>query len=95
MTEVKFLHGPTVQAMMNHADSFDNGSFIFIDETERLYVKMKDKIVGITPKHRDIKDLKCKNCGQPLEPNFLHGSIIKCEYCNSCYDIDYYNTDVE
>ncbi len=85
MADVRFYRGTELKAMLNAANTgcFDNGSFIFIDETERMYVKMKDKIIGITPKHRDIKDLKCKNCGQPLEPKFLHRSIIKCEYCNS------------
>ena len=66
---------------------FDNGSLIWCDETERLYIAMKDKVIGITPGKRDIVELKCKNCGSPLPVDGI-SSIVTCEHCKSIYDID-------
>jgi hypothetical protein len=72
-----------------------NGTFIFNDESERLYIVMKNKLIGITPKHRELLHLQCKSCGAPLSEKSMYGSIIKCEHCGSVYDIDNFNTDVK
>ena len=64
-----------------------NGSIIVCPDVSRMYVKMDDKILPMTPKWTKKYTLKkCVCCGAPLPQtdNF----IVKCEYCGNVYDVD-------
>jgi hypothetical protein len=83
----------TVKSMTDAQDRINNGTFIFCYETDRLYIKMHDEIIGITPAKRNIRELKCKNCGAPI--TIKNASIVKCDYCGSVYDIDNWDMDIK
>ena len=91
MIPVKHVKAKKLQDIVNY--KFDNGTYIWCDETERLYIAMKDKVIGITPGKRDIVELKCKSCGAPL-PVDGTSSIVTCKFCRSVYDIDNFKKDV-
>lgn len=95
-TYVSFIKCSTLKLMADNIDDQPNGTFIFNDETERLYIKMNDKFIGVTPKKRStsIFEFKCKNCGASLSATGDE-SIVKCNYCGSVYDIDNLDNDVE
>ena len=87
-----FKYCEELKSLIKAKDDLANGSFIFCYETDRLYIKVHDDIVGITPKKREIVEFKCKNCGSPMSGS---GSIVKCEYCGSVYDVDNWSNDIE
>ena len=92
---VNFLQGNSIKDMILLKDTFENGTFLWNNETERLYIKMKDKIIGITPGDRVIKEIKCKECNAPIKIDpHNRSSIVKCEFCGNYYDIDCYNNDI-
>lgn len=92
---VSFIYSNSIKEVIKNKDRICNGHFIWVHETERLYIKMKDKIIGITPGDRVIKEIKCKECGAPIKINPKdRSSIVKCEYCGNYYDIDCYNNDI-
>lgn len=94
---IRFLHADTTAVMMRGLNQVNDGDFVFCDENNRLYLKMHGDLIGVTPPERknkiNITGLSCKSCGAPLKPNFLHGSIVQCEYCGSVYDIDIWDQD--
>ena len=89
----QFFRAKTISQLIKGIEGIDDGSFVFCDENDRFYIKMHSNLIGITPKKQNVKGLKCNSCGASLEPNFLHGSIVKCEYCGSVYDIDTWDQD--
>ena len=93
--KVGFQEGSHIADAVKKIDYIPDGTFIFAEDTERLYIKMKGKILGITPKHRSIVELRCNNCGATLSNKSDFGSIVQCEFCGSVYDVDSWNTDVE
>lgn len=93
--QVRFQQGAHIADVVKKIDYVPDGTFIFAEDTERLYIKMKGKILGITPKHRSIVEFRCSNCGATLSSKSDFGSIVRCEFCGSTYDIDSWNTDVE
>lgn len=90
---VEFAHSDKLSKIMAAEKNMSNGTFVWCDQTERLYIKMKDKLIGITPGKRRIKKLSCISCGSPfIVPET--GSICKCEYCGAVYDIDNFDMDL-
>lgn len=89
---IGFRKSATLKKIVDNQDSIDNGMFIWCDETERLYIKMKDKIIGITPAKREIKKISCTSCGAPMMIPKI-GSLMTCKYCGSVYDIESYTMD--
>ena len=85
---VRHYTADTMKQIMDNKDNVSNGSFIFCEENERLYIKMKDKVLAITPKKK-AKTTNCRNCGAPLKiiPS-TYESIIKCEYCGTVFDCE-------
>lgn len=90
---IGFIKSKRLSSIIDNQDQLSNGTFIWCDQTERLYVKMKDKIIGVTPAKRSIKKISCVSCGSPLILPET-GSICKCEYCGAVYDIDNYDMDI-
>ena len=83
-TPITFLtakHADLVQQ-----DRIPNGAFIVCEDVSRMYVKLHDRILPMTPKWKQYTLRKCINCGAPLDNkgNF----VVKCDYCGSVYDID-------
>ena len=35
----------------------------------------------------DLKQIKCKTCGEPLDLNNAHNGVIKCGVCDSCFTL--------
>ena len=89
----------TINDMNNAQDSIDDGTIMICKDNNRVYIKTHGEIIGISPAKRktrdkrEIRELKCKNCGAPLTIK-NNTSIIKCEYCGSVYDIDW-DMDIE
>ncbi len=70
-------------------DRISNGAIIVCHDVSRLYVKMHDKILPMTPKWNKQPKYtlrKCVCCGAPLPATDCF--IIKCEYCGNVYDAD-------
>lgn len=82
---ITFTYCKKLKSLMDTKDNLANGTFVFCYETGRLYIKIHDDLIGITPKKRKIVEFKCKNCGSPMSGS---GSIVKCDYCGSVYDVD-------
>ena len=87
----------TINDMINAQDSIDDGTIMICKDNNRVYTKMHGEIIGIPSapakrKIRELRDLKCKNCGAPITIK-NNTSITKCEYCGSVYTID--NWDIE
>lgn len=98
---VRFLHGRT-ENMLLKKDDFDNGTFLWADDTERLYLKMNDRIVGITPSKeelaaRKLKPLLCPCCGSKLDIKDGSDIVVKCDFCGTVSDLDsiYYKDIIE
>ena len=68
----------------------DNGTIIVCPDVERLYVKLEDKLMPMTPsrkaRHIEYKPRKCVCCGAPLTD--MSNFVVKCEYCGTIYDVD-------
>ena len=58
---IKFAKSDSIQYVMEHVDRLDNGTFVWVDDTERLYIKMRDKLIAISPAHRKLIPFMCKN----------------------------------
>ena len=98
---VRFLHGKT-ENMLLKKDDFDNGTFLWADDTERLYLKMNDRIVGITPSKeelaaRKLKPLLCPCCGSKLDIKDGSDIVVKCDFCGTVSYLDsiYYKDIIE
>lgn len=70
-----------------------DGSIIFAMDTKKTYIKIDGTISPIDGgpeiknKRSKIKS-NCVNCGAPLKISDLYSTIVKCEYCGTCQDID-------
>ena len=73
---------------LERSGKIDNGSIIVCPDVERMYVKLNDKLMPMTPSRnaRYIKPRKCVCCGAPLTDTDKF--VVKCEYCGTIYDID-------
>lgn len=65
MMKVAFKHAKTMNEILGALErgSLYDGTFVFCDETDRFYIQMHGNFIGITPKRRDVLELKCKSCG--------------------------------
>lgn len=89
-------HGNALEDAYN-SDMFDkssnrfkdsaNGTLIYIHGNKRLYIIMDNELVPVTPAKREIIEFKCKNCSQSLHTS-ENSSVVRCEYCDSVYDVD-------
>jgi DNA-directed RNA polymerase subunit RPC12/RpoP len=92
---VKFVTATKLEQLTNEDNikNCGNGSFVFCEENERMYIIMKDKLIGITPSKNDIEQRKrrkvnCCNCGGLLPKQEEYSSVIECPYCGSIQDIE-------
>ena len=84
--EVRFLHC-SHEELYNRQKDILNGSIIVCSDVSRMYVKMNNKILPMTPKWTTKYTVrKCINCGAPLDNN--GNFVVKCDYCGSVYDVD-------
>lgn len=84
--DVRFLRCLHEELYRNQNDIL-NGSIIVCSDVSRMYVKMDDKILPMTPKWSKKYTLKkCICCGAPLPKT--DDFIVKCEYCGNIYDAD-------
>lgn len=92
---VNFVRGTKEQIAM-HWRSEPNGSIIVCTDHPRMYIKLDNKLLPMSPAIEEIenaikmKPRTCKNCGAPLEinKNGFESILIYCPYCNTFYDID-------
>ena len=90
---IESMRSDNLSDIMVVEKNLSNGTLVWCDQTERLYIKMKDRLVGITPGKRRIKKLSCVCCESPLIV-LETGSICKCEYCGAIYDMDDFDMDI-
>lgn len=87
-----FIVETTTDIFKNNID-IANGSIIFCKDTKKNYIKIDGTISPIDGgpeiknKRSKIKT-NCVNCGAPLKISDLYSTIVKCEYCGTCQDID-------
>lgn len=82
---VGFYRGKATD-IFKHKDCLQNGSFIFAEDTKKLYIKMGGMLTSVT---RGVKiKSNCVNCGAPLKIPDLYSAIVKCEFCGTYQDID-------
>ena len=73
---------------LEESGKLNNGTIIICPDVERMYVKLGDKLMPMTPSARYIeyKPRKCVCCGAPLTD--INRFVVKCEYCGTIYDVD-------
>lgn len=75
---------------LQNSGRLDNGTIIVCPDVERLYIKLGDKLMPMTPsrkaRHIEYKPRKCVCCGAPLTD--MNRFVVKCEYCGTIYDVD-------
>jgi cytochrome c biogenesis protein CcdA len=64
-----------------------------VDYAKAVQPKLMSQTVKVDlPGEKDLKSLKCKNCGSKLSENDLGmisgGVIVKCGYCDSVYELE-------
>lgn len=79
--------------MAKNPESIPNGTIFVATDVSRMYVKLNDKILPMTPPWNAELKLKartCIKCGATLE--IAHPEIesiaVYCPYCKTSYDID-------
>ena len=89
MTTVSFK-STTHKQLFENQDNMPNGAIVVCTDVSRMYVKLDDKLLPMTPpwnKNIQYHARKCVNCGATLV-NTENRFIVKCEYCDTIYDID-------
>ena len=82
---VSFMKG-TATDIFKNKNNIADGSFIFAEDTKKLYIKMGGMITSVTRGAKTKSN--CVNCGAPLKIPDLYSAIVKCEFCGTYQDID-------
>ena len=86
--KVNFLKSETLDYMYSNQDRIKDGSFIFVNGNDKLYLKMNGRIVGISDFKRLKRRTVCECCGGVLPAVDKFESVVKCEYCGAIQDVD-------